>query len=369
LVDIIQSDPKLEVVGTARDGRDGVQKIVELKPDVVTLDVEMPDVDGLGALQELRRRKIRLPVVMFSALTERGGRKTLEALSLGASDYVTKPDSAKNLAESSNRIRSVLLPKLRALGERRRGGGAPPAPARPPAGRAPVRGPVPAPGRPAATPAGNAAQPVAPPVGGRRPEAGRVDALLIGISTGGPNALQELFKTLQVDVPVAIVQHMPPTFTRLLAERLNTLSPMEVVEGQAGMEMRRGRVIIAPGDYHIEFERKGAGIHIRTTQDAPENSCRPAVDVMFRSGQSIWGANILSVVMTGMGSDGMLGVEPIHAAGGRVLIQDEESSVVWGMPGAVHQRGLADKVVPLPQMAKEIMSTIQRLNARAKRTA
>ncbi|MHC4895007.1 MAG: chemotaxis-specific protein-glutamate methyltransferase CheB, partial [Planctomycetota bacterium] len=328
---IIESDRAFELVGTAKDGEDAVEKIQSLEPDVVTMDVEMPNVDGLEALRELRKRRLRLPVVMFSALTERGGRKTLEALSLGASDYVTKPDSSSGAGGSTDQIRAVLLPKLKALGARkRRSPMAPPAPPRAGGRPAVLNGPGPV--------KTNTRQPAPtrPVCDGRprQPKVGPVDAIMVGISTGGPNALQDVMSELRTDRPIAITQHMPPMFTRLLAERLNSISSLEVLEGEPGMVMKPGRAIIAPGDFHMEFRRKGAEIVVNLTQGPPENSCRPAVDVMFRSALDVYGPNLLAVVMTGMGHDGAAGAKEIHDRGGRVLIQDEPTSVVWGMPGA-----------------------------------
>lgn len=355
---IIESDPQLVVVDTARNGREALDKVEACSPDVMTLDIEMPELDGIGTLRELKKRAVRLPIVMFSTLTERGGRKTLEALSLGATDYVTKPESVRGADDAAERIKQVLLPKLKALGARQHNR------QRSVQARRPVA-PV---GGLTGTSSWTRIESIPPALpAAERPPAGRVDAVMLGISTGGPTALQELMASLRLDVPMAIVQHMPPTFTRLLADRLNALSPMEVLEATPGMPMRPGRALVAPGDWHLAFERRGADVVAKLHQGAQENSCRPAVDVMLRSGLEVYGPNVLTVIMTGMGHDGALGASAFHARGARVLAQDEASSVVWGMPGAVVQHGLADRVVPLPQMAEEITSMVRALNHRSSR--
>jgi two-component system chemotaxis response regulator CheB len=330
--DVLAADPGIEVVGTAANGRIGLQKIPQVNPDVVTLDVEMPELDGLQTLKAIRETWKTLPVIMFSTLTERGAAETLTALSLGASDYVTKPANVGSVALAQQRIKDELIPKVKALC-----GVAPVAEAPPPRPR-----PVTLPPRPAA----------GAPVADRTP-----DILAIGVSTGGPNALARVIPQLPASfpVPVVIVQHMPPMFTRLLGERLNAQSQVTVREATEGEILQPGHVYIAPGDYHLTLQRRGTSIVTHLTQDPHENSCRPAVDPLFRSVSQIYGPRALGVVMTGMGQDGLRGSEDLVHAGSRVLAQDEATSVVWGMPGYVARAGLADRVLPLDALAPEIV--------------
>ncbi|MGE3957250.1 MAG: chemotaxis response regulator protein-glutamate methylesterase [Vicinamibacterales bacterium] len=324
-------EPDLEVVATAANGRIALQRIPQCSPDIVTLDVEMPEMDGLETLRRIRAEYPGLPVIMFSTLTERGAATTLDALSLGASDYITKPSHTGSLESSMTALRAELGPRIRALVRR-------------PAAAAPG----PAPGRPA--PARVLAHPSVhggvPPVG----------VLAVGVSTGGPNALGDLLPRLRPDlpVPVVIVQHMPPMFTRLLAERLDAQCALTVREAAAGDVLRPGHVYVAPGGWHMEVCRRGTDVVVALTQAPPENSCRPAVDVLFRSVALTFGTNVLAVVLTGMGQDGLRGCMDIREHGGRVLAQDEASSVVWGMPGFVAKAGLAEKVLPLDALGPEI---------------
>ncbi len=329
--DIVASDPRMEVVGTAANGSIGLQKIPQVNPDVVTLDVEMPQLDGLATLVEIRKTWPKLPVIMFSTLTERGAGTTLDALARGATDYVTKPANVGSVALAQQRVRDELLPKIVALC------GAAPAPA-PPVAVAPR------PPKPAQPPAGEG-----------------VDILVIGVSTGGPNALAHLLPLLPADlpVPVLIVQHMPPMFTRLLAERLDQTCQIRVREGTPGGVVEPGTAWIAPGDYHMVLRRLGPSVTVALHQGPPENSCRPAVDPLFRSAVEVYQNRVLGVVLTGMGQDGLRGAEQIVHAGGQVLAQDEASSVVWGMPGYVANAGLADLVLPLDAMAGEIVRRIR----------
>jgi two-component system chemotaxis response regulator CheB len=332
LTNAIATDPMLEVVGTAANGAIALQKLPLVEPDVVTMDIEMPEMSGLEALKAIRKTHPTLPVVMVSSLTERGAVATLEALSLGATDYVTKPSglSSAGDSEKDNFVRD-LIPKLKGLGSRRTAAAA----------------------RPAAAPA--ARIPAAP----RRNS--RIEIVAIGISTGGPNALAEMIPALPADfpVPIVIVQHMPPLFTKLLAERLGTKSSIKVREGSAGEPLTAGSVIIAPGNQHMVIERAGAGHHIALNQGPLENSCRPAADVLFRSASENFGAGVLAVVMTGMGQDGLHGCEAVRERGGQVFVQDEKSSIVWGMPGFVAEAGLADEILPLNQLAPAIVRTVR----------
>lgn len=337
LMDALASDPSFEIAGTAANGRIALSKIPQCNPDIVTLDVEMPEMDGIACLRELRKAYPKLPVIMFSTLTERGAEATLDALALGANDYVTKPANVGGLDTALKRVRDELIPKIKALCM--------------PAAHTPAII-----SHPQAT--AQAGLKLTAASSNRAPV--RLDVLAIGISTGGPNALSELVPQLPSDfpVPAVIVQHMPPLFTRFLAERLATRSKLSVVEGSAGIELTPGQVVIAPGDYHLIVERVGLKVFIRAHQQPPENSCRPSVDVLFRSVASVYGAHALGVIMTGMGQDGLRGCGNIREAGGQILAQDEATSVVWGMPGFVAQAGLADKVLPLGDLAPEIVRRV-----------
>jgi two-component system chemotaxis response regulator CheB len=303
-----------------------LDKLEQLRPDVVTMDIEMPLMDGIATVRALRKNYPRLPVIMFSTLTERGAAATLDALAAGANDYVTKPTNSLRLTDSLDDIASTLLPKVKALA----------AAARP---------------RVIARPAVRAV------VSSRQT---RVDVVVIGASTGGPDALARVMGELPADlsVPIVVVQHMPKLFTKLFAERLNRTSQLQVMEAGDRTALRRGQVLVAPGDYHVELEREGPNVVSRLTSDPPENYCRPAVDVLFRSAAATYGPGVLGVVLTGMGNDGRRGAERIRSAGGRVIVQDEDTSVVWGMPGAVAANGQADEIVPLGNIASLIRKTL-----------
>jgi two-component system chemotaxis response regulator CheB len=329
----LNKDPALEVVGTAANGRIALARLSQVSPDVVILDIEMPEMDGLATLKELRKTHPRLPVIMFSALTERGAAATLDALALGATDYFTKPTSTGSLDASLEVIREQLVPEIKALC-----GKASPGTPRESAKASPIR-PAPA-----------------------RATSGAPSVLAIGASTGGPGALAEIFRRLPADfpVPIVIVQHMPPMFTRLLAERLTAEFAIRVQEGEAGRKLEPGRAWIAPGDHHLTVARDGMKTLMQLNQEPQENSCRPSVDVLFRSVAQAFGGNTLAVILTGMGQDGLRGCEAIREAGGRILAQDEATSVVWGMPGFVARAGLADKVLPISLMGDEIVRQVRK---------
>ena len=323
---VLNDTPDIRVVGTAVNGRQAVDKTAELEPDLVTLDVEMPVMDGLSALRELRQLHPGLPVIMFSTLTERGASVTLDALAAGASDYVTKPSGAGSLSRALSDVGAQLVPRVRALtaGARRArltvptpalARTAPPAPARTAVGR------------------------------GRAP----VQVLAIGSSTGGPDALSKVIAALPEPprVPVVIVQHMPALFTGMLARRLDQLGPTTVVEAVHDQPLMPGTVYVAPGGCHLEVVRRATGPRTVLHEGPPENFSRPSVDVLFRSVATAYPGTALAVVLTGMGRDGRDGCAAIAATGSAVIAQDEASSVVWGMPGAVTEAGLADAVLPL----------------------
>ena len=350
LTEALREVPEIEVVGTASNGLIALQRIPQLSPDVVTLDIEMPELDGIATLREIKRLYPRLRVLMCSSLTERGASITMEALSLGADDYLTKVNH-QGADNSLGGFHNQLVPKIRQFFREGRG--------LPADGSASERrtanqlSPVDAaPARLGLTPA----RPVpAPRVSHPRPR-----AVAIGVSTGGPNALATVVPALprQFPLPVFIVQHMPPMFTRLLAERLQSQSQVKVVEAQAGMPVTPGTVYIAPGDYHMVVARRGTGVEIQVNQDPMENSCRPAVDVLFRSIAAVYGGATVSAILTGMGQDGLRGVEQLRKLGGYVIAQDEASSVVWGMPGFVARAGLADSICDLKSVAPEIIRNL-----------
>jgi len=334
--DVITADPALEVAGTAANGRIAMAKIPQVNPDIVTLDVEMPEMDGLETLAAIRKQYPLLPVIMFSTLAVRGAATTLDALTLGANDYVTKPANVGSVTEALQCLRDQLVPKIKLWCSRATK-----------SERVALR--------PGASftylaPRKNDAQPT------------RVEMVAIGVSTGGPNALSALLPELPGDlaVPIVIVQHMPPVFTRLLADRLGSQSALKVSEGVSGELVRPGHVYLAPGDYHMVVKRDGLSLRIQTNQDTPENSCRPAVDVLFRSVVGVYGSGTLGVILTGMGQDGLRGCERIRETGGQILAQDEATSVVWGMPGFVAKAGLADQVLPLKEIAGEIVRRVRR---------
>ncbi len=329
--DALNADPELEVCGTASNGKLALDLLPQLAPDAVTLDVEMPELDGLSTLKELRKKWPRLPVIMLSALTEKGASVTLDCLAAGASGYVTKPAGVGSMAAAVERVRGELAPMLKALCQRKS-----------PGGSSLSQRPM-------------VARPKVPGVA--RPNA---EIVAIGVSTGGPNALAEVIPALPatLGVPVVVVQHMPPVFTRLLAERLASKSAVPVSEAIDGETLRPGHVYIAPGDFHMTLHRHGNDVRIALNQEPPENSCRPAVDPLFRSVSALYGGKCLGVVLTGMGKDGLRGCEVMREQGAQILAQDEETSVVWGMPGFVAREGLADEVLPLSRVAPEIVRRI-----------
>jgi two-component system chemotaxis response regulator CheB len=334
LSDTLAKEEGFEVAGIAGDGRIALSKIAQLHPDLITLDIEMPVMNGLQTLAEIRKTNHKIPIIMFSTLTERGAAATLEALSLGASDYATKPSNTGSPAVAIEQIHTELIPKIKALCAVQ---------------LSPVMNsglPVPRP----AIPGGGSRAP-RPRSAGRR-----IEIVAIGTSTGGPNALAEVIPRVARDfpVPIVVVQHMPAIFTRFLAERLASRSEIRVEEGEAGGALEPGKAWIAPGNYHMTVSRTVNERRLKLNQDAPEHSCRPAVDVLFRSVAEAYGAGVLGVVMTGMGSDGVQGSQRIRAAGGEVIVQDEASSVVWGMPWLVQAAGEADGIFPLGKLAEEI---------------
>jgi len=339
---VVSRDPGLEVAGTAADGESALSAIEILHPDLILLDVEMPVMDGLATLRKLRARGHKMPVIMCSSLTQRGAKVTIDALACGASDYVAKPTGQSGREESCRALSLELIPKIQTLTRQ---------PQAPPTTVHPSALPPPH------------ISPLAPPKA--QPVSSTPVALAIGVSTGGPAALDILLPALPVTfpLPVLIVQHMPELFTRLFAERLNSRCPLPVREAAEGDPVRPGTIYIAKGNWHMEVlsgARAGSPFTLHLSQGPLENHCRPAVDVLFRSAAAAYGAGALAVVLTGMGSDGLLGCREICEHGGSVLAQDQATSTVWGMPGVVSNAGLAQKVLPLNAIAPEILRLASR---------
>jgi two-component system chemotaxis response regulator CheB len=343
LSDAIGQDPALEVAGTAANGRLALAKFPLLKPDVVLLDIEMPEMDGIETVRQLRKIDAHVPIIMFSSLTERGASVTPEALSLGATDYVTKPSNA-DVTATLEAVSLELIAKIRAL--------------------------CLLPGvRSSSTAAAKPEEAMPPACVSCRPSSlSPVKVVAVGVSTGGPDALARVLPSLPANLPVPllIAQHMPPIFTSMLATRLAAKSALPVRECVSGEPLMPGCAIIAPGNFHMVVNQEEGVTRLRTHQGPRENFCRPSVDVLFRSIARVYGARALAVVLTGMGQDGLKGCEMLRELGARIYVQDEVSSVVWGMPGFVARNGLADKILPLDQIAAEIVrATTMQQPARA----
>lgn len=324
--EILDDEEGFEVVGTAANGRIALAKIPRLKPDLITLDVEMPEMDGLEALSRIRADFPSIKVVMLSNLTRQGGVATVESLFRGASDYVTKASQMESPEAARTYLREQLVPKINAL-----------------VGRA---GTSSRSRRQKVT-----VEPISVPIG----------IVVIGVSTGGPNALRTVLGAIPSDfeVPIVIVQHMPPDFTRSLAERLDTLCNIRVFEGRTGARVNPGTAWVAPGDRHMEVVGGEEGLTLVTRMGPLENSCRPAVDVLMRSVAEHYGPATLAVILTGMGQDGLAGCRAIGRAGGHVVAQDEATSVVWGMPGQVVRAGLAQSILPVEEIGSEIVRCVR----------
>ncbi|MGV3635289.1 MAG: protein-glutamate methylesterase/protein-glutamine glutaminase [Pseudorhodoplanes sp.] len=331
----LEVEPAIEIVASLRTGREALDYLDRTNPDVVVLDVEMPDMDGITALPLLLKKKPGLAVIMASTLTRRNAEITLRALSLGALDCFQKPD-AQGVITSEN-YRHALVAKIRELGARAR--------LTPEAGRIPR----PHVGRIATKPAEQFAL---------RPQSATIPRVLaIGASTGGPQALTEVCSRLGpvIDVaPVLVTQHMPPTFTTIFAEHLGRASGRPAREAEDGEPIRAGRIYLAPGHRHLRVARSNGQPVAVLDDSAPVHFCKPAVDVMFSSVAEIFGATVLGLVLTGMGTDGTRGGADIVAAGGGMIAQDEATSIVWGMPGTIAQAGLCSQVLPLPDIASAI---------------
>lgn len=388
----IEKEPDLELIASVGDGLQAIEAVKKHHPEVVILDIEMPRMDGMTALPKMLEADPKIQVIMASTLTLENAAISMKALEIGAKEYVSKPTSASKII-TADTFRHELLDKVRALGlERRRRHGAP-AGSSPAGGTASSTGTA-APGkafaaerkttparpaarstpaferRPAVEPKSQAAmgrsgpltRPADKPVVTRTMPAGTFvpDVVAIGSSTGGPQALFKVLEKLPVfNKPVLITQHMPPTFTTILAEHISRVSGWTCTEGKDGEAIKPSQIYLAPGDHHMLVAVRGGQKILKITQDPPENFCRPAVDPMLRSIVDAYGKKVLAIILTGMGQDGKRGCEKVADAGGMVVAQDQPTSVVWGMPGAVAQAGLAHHILPIteigPMLKKQVM--------------
>jgi two-component system chemotaxis response regulator CheB len=337
----VESEPDMIVAASLRTGRDAVNQIERINPDVAVLDIEMPELDGISALPLLLAKKRNLIIIMASTLTRRNAEISFKALSLGASDYIPKPESTRE-AGAAETFRHDLIQKIRHLGAKVRRA----APALPPLAPTPDRARQPLP------------RPAQPECSRRAFSTQAPRALLIGSSTGGPQALMSLVSEIGAVIdrfPVLITQHMPPTFTTILAEHLARSSHRPAHEAVDGEIVKAGNIYLAPGGRHMRVVRHGAEAAIALDDGPPVNFCKPAVDPLFNSAIDVWQGGILALVLTGMGSDGTRGGKDIVAAGGSVIAQDEASSVVWGMPGAAAHAGICAAILPLDQIASKLV--------------
>lgn len=318
----------IEVAGVANNGRVALQKLAQTSVDVVTLDMEMPELNGIETIKEIKKAKFPVKIVVFSSHTSRGSEATLEALAAGADDFIAKPSGPDVTFENSvEKIRTELLPKISQFVSRKL----------------------------------TSAKPVlkeSVPVGYPKRDLATFfpSVIVIGSSTGGPPALEKVLTGLSrpLRVPVLIAQHMPPMFTASLARRLQEITGSPCAEAKNGEILQAGHIYVAPGDYHMTLVRVGNEVKIALDQGPHRNSVRPAVDPLFETASQIFGTRTLGVILTGMGEDGFVGCRAIKSSGGGVLIQDKESSVVFGMPGAVHQQNLQDDMGD-PKFINEIL--------------
>ncbi len=331
IIQQLNEDPEIQVVGSASNGNEALRLIPQLLPDVITLDVEMPHLDGLSTLREIMKNFPR-PVIMVSSLTKEGASETIQALMLGAVDFIAKPDNRLDIRTAMGEIISKI--KLAANARVKRA-------------------------------TSNLVQTAAPQAGSQSDKTlhsySKFDpVILIGSSTGGPGALSEIIPALPANLPspVVIVQHMPVGFTRSLSERLNSLSPLKVKEAEPGDELLVGQVLVAPGGFHMILDENE---RVALNQKPAMHGVRPAVDVTLNSLNKHFGKNMIGVILTGMGSDGTLGMSILHSAGGYVIAEDESTCVVWGMPRSVVEAGAADAILPRPKIAKGIEKAIREM--------
>jgi two-component system chemotaxis response regulator CheB len=335
---VLGADSAFDVVGFAANGVAAMAQETLLHPDVLTMDIEMPEMDGLATVRALRARGSNAVVIMCSTLTTRGAASAIEALMLGANDYVTKPSGSDSTEAMLETLQQDLIPKIKQFFPR------------------PTSEPLRL--RPIARVSPGACA-------GVRESANIAERSIvaIGVSTGGPTALLDLLPRLPAafPVPIVIVQHMPPIFTRQLAERLCQVSAIEVLEATEGMTLMPGRAILAPGNFHLRLKKNGHNVTASLNQGERENSCRPAVDVLFRSVHEVYAGRAVGVILTGMGQDGLEGTGVLKKDGAYIIAQDRATSVVWGMPGAVVEAGLANAVVGLHEIAAAILRQVPKV--------
>ena len=335
----IETDNDIQVVGTASSASIALQKIAQLQPDVVVMDIDLPDMEGTDFLRQIRRRWPAIAVLVLASPSVGTFQKRQRTQSLGVIDYIEKPTDNNTIEQKEKIIGTLLLAAIHKYFDH-------------------LHENLPVLARSSANP---------PPLQ-RKIGTKVTEIVAIGSSTGGPRALTELMPSFPANfsVPIVIVQHMPPQFTLELARRLNDISAIEVYEASEGDILRPGAAWLAPGGYHMVLNRRrDFAVEILLNEDPPEEGCRPAVDVLFRSVASLYGSDVLSVILTGMGKDGLLGSKRILENGGTLFAQDKESSVVWGMPGAVTNAGLPEKVLPIKQMGPEIIKRVQQSTNRA----
>lgn len=342
----LEADPTIEVVASVSNGQQAIDALAKQPVDVIVLDIEMPVMDGMTALPKLLETAPGVKIIMASTLTEKNAAISLEALQKGAADYIPKP-TAKYEIHSADTFKRELVEKIKALGGHKE--------RTPKARTAPV----------ARTPAAPAAAKAAPaaPVAKRTVSSVPPKIIAIGSSTGGPQALFKVFEGLkgQIDhLPVVIAQHMPKAFTGILAEHLSKVADLRCAEGVDGETLEAGRIYVAPGDYHMYIEKSGAGHVVRLNQDPPENYCRPSVEPLFRSVAKEFGPATLALMLTGMGHDGVVASETLVDTGATLIAQDEETSVVWGMPGAVANAGLCAEILPIEKIAPRAIDLMRR---------
>ncbi|HOT75139.1 MAG TPA: chemotaxis-specific protein-glutamate methyltransferase CheB [Candidatus Wallbacteria bacterium] len=334
LINMLETDKDIQISGFAADAAIGLTKLALSVPDVVLVDIKISDMSGIEMLKKIKQANPKVSVIMLNNRDENNEKLIIEALNNGADDYATKPSSTLDTEHASKFIMEELIPKIKCYHSNNNN----------------IKFDA---------LAGSTKNDFIKTE--RKTKTPRVDIIAVGASTGGPKALEIFLRGFNgaIDVPILIVQHMPPKFTKHLADRLSFETKINVKEGSAGSLIEKGKALIAPGDYHMTVKREAATFKVDLNQGPLENSCRPAVDVLFRTAADIYGENVLSVILTGMGQDGLIGCNQIKRAGGQVIAQDKNTSVVWGMPGAVVNNGLADKVLPLEEIASEVMNRIR----------
>ncbi|MEM8485779.1 MAG: chemotaxis response regulator protein-glutamate methylesterase [Bacteroidota bacterium] len=333
----LEEDPEIGVASTAPNGLIALRKVDQLDPDLILLDINLPDMDGIDALRIMKNMRPKTPIIVFTAHNENAAASTIQALELGAADFIEKPSGARDFEESKSLIARSLVPKIKAIHHQIQ--------------TPHIRIPAVQKGFESLRPRSNTHI---------KPK--HIDCVAIGVSTGGPDALVKIFPSFPADfpIPIVIVQHMPPLFTKNLADRLDTISELDVKECRPGDVLYKGGAWVAAGGFHMTVRKAMGQVIISTSKDTPEVGCRPSVNVLFRSVARAFGANVLAVMLTGMGKDGLEGSRHIVDAGGTLIAQDEASSVVWGMPGAVARAGLTDTLIPLARMGDEIVQRTAR---------